>query len=52
MTRLALLVLGIAMAAWYAGQRSRLRHAQDYAQEKARWEGEGGATPVESGPAD
>ncbi len=49
MSRLALLVLGIATAAWYAGNRSRLRRARDNAQAKARWEDEGGA-PAEPDP--
>lgn len=44
MSRLALLVLGIATAAWYAGTRSRLCRAHGNAQAKAHWEGEGGAT--------
>ncbi|MBV9620095.1 MAG: hypothetical protein JO341_03650 [Gammaproteobacteria bacterium] len=44
MSRLALLALSIAAVAWYAGTRSRQQHrAREAADDKARWEGEGGA---------
>jgi hypothetical protein len=49
MRTLLLTALTVALAAWYAGHRSRQLAREDARDSVARWEGEGGAvhTPVE-----
>jgi len=49
MRTLVLTALAVALAAWYAGHRSRQLAREDAREAVARWEDEGGAvhTPVE-----
>jgi len=49
MRTLVLTALAVALAAWYAGQRSRQLAPEDAREAVERWEGEGGmvSTPGE-----